>query len=214
MAPPAWPSLPRTAGCSTSSPDFTFGNAGFEAVCTRIGIIDLNADGFPDLAYIDSDAKTAFFVAQIGDGGYAAPAPIAAEQAFDLEVAPLTIDGGPQLLLELAGSQARGFTPTDAGPVVAFQVEYLGGPTLESLLVTDLNGDGVPNLAATASDSSVITWLDRGNLAFEPPSPSPTLLSFSGPGLASVQSGGALPGLVILDANTGANVLEPVCAAP
>ncbi len=215
--------LNGTAGVAIFTPDGgAFGlqtglaltGAGAAAISPRIAIADVTGDGLADLAYLDVTSQTAFVAVQLDGGGFAAPAQLAPELAFDLTAGQLSPDGGPTLIVGLGGRQIRGFTPSASGPVVAFQAEYLGGPTLRALLLADLNGDGTPDLAATGSDSSVVTWLNRGGASFQPASPSPTLLSLGSPELAPVRSGGAMPGLVIFDVASGAVVLEPSCSGP
>lgn len=147
-------------------------NAGEEPI--SLAVADFNGDGIPDLAVTSSFTGTVFILLGNGDGTFATTQMTLANTSCVSSVATgdFNGDGKPDLVVTgnceydqgnsviiLVGNGDGTFT-TGAMPQT--------GHGVGSVAVADLNGDGIPDLALTNSDSSatVTVLLGKGDGTF------------------------------------------------
>ena len=166
------------------------GNGGFQqgqppplpqgAWTCSLAAADLNGDGAPDLAVVDSVAKTIAILLGDGTGSFAAAAgsPVAvAGTPTSVVASDVNGDGRPDLLVPVADSTTKvtgievllgdgvgGFAQAPGSPA-----PILAGPDVY-LLAAELDGDGKPDLAVGNTQKNEISVL-RGDGAggFGPP---------------------------------------------
>lgn len=162
---------------------------------------DFNGDGHLDLAVTTQDRVIDILLGD-GKGGFAAPIAYATGTEVDaIAVSDLSGDGYPDIVVtnsELAGTCPGALclpSGLGAGTVnvlinqgdgtFAPQASYASGNGTASVTVGDLNGDGVPDIAATNSvDNTLSVFFNAGDGTFGPPAT-----------YANAGSGTAVPGV-------------------
>jgi hypothetical protein len=141
-------------------------------------VVDLNGDGIPDVVL-----ETSPVLIYLGnkDGTYteAAAPPIQGPTSYPLVVADFNGDGIPDLGVPLYGENEIGIllgkgNGTFAAPVIA----SIPGSNvdIEHIVVADFNGDGIPDLAVTDGDNSVVDiLLGDGDGTFTPETTNPPI---------------------------------------
>lgn len=140
---------------------------------TGLAAADLDGDGDRDLAVANHETDYLTLLLNDGDGRFS-PAP-GSPLRVDVEPHPHVVtaedldgDDRPDLLVD--HRTAEGLLPlylAADGSYVAGDVIGLGGDPYRAMVVADLNGDGVPDLA-TPNERTVGVRLGRGDRSFGP----------------------------------------------
>jgi hypothetical protein len=152
-----------------------------------VAIGDLNSDGKRDLAVADTGSNSVSVLLGNGAGGFgAATSYSVGRYPRSVAIGDLNGDGKPDLAVGNAGSSQKSVSVLlgngDGSFGAATNFALNSGPT--SVAIGDLNGDGIPDLAATRRATVVSVLLGTGNGAFE------AALDFGvGPGPSSVAIG-------------------------
>ena len=138
-----------------------------------IAAADFDGDGRPDLAVIEYDSQEVGILHNQGDGTFVVAAQIALPTALmDLAAADVDGDGAPDLLVALLGNgtlSAGGVAVllNHGDGTFAPPVQVPAGPHPSALVVADLNGDGMPDLAVLEQSANLLTViLNKGDGTF------------------------------------------------
>jgi hypothetical protein len=135
-----------------------------------VAVGDFNRDGIPDLAVTN---YTVSVLLGNGDGTFQTPANYAAgHQAWGIAVGDLNGDGILDLAVGDVGSRAVGVLLGKGDGTFQPARYYAAGGTgdfIASVAIADLNGDGIPDLAAVAAGTSftVGVLLGKGDGSFQ-----------------------------------------------
>jgi hypothetical protein len=209
---------------TTALPTYDTGNDGYGIEATVVAG-DLNGDGIPDLSVVTFTGMNGIESEYLqvllgkGDGTFLAP-PLSASLGSGvstLTMADFNGDGIPDLLVLNAGASGTAdpssmtvwvgkgdgtFAPTATSTAVA------SSPSQGySVAAADFNGDGIPDLAVSSTDSSCIVqvFLGNGDATFAVPQTyagncySQQLIAadFSGDGIADLAQQGSQIGMLI-----------------
>jgi hypothetical protein len=173
------------------------------AYLDAVAVADVNGDGTPDLVTANYGDDTASVLLGNGDGTFQGPLSFPVGPQSDLAaVADLTGDGIPDLVVAHVTPGSPGGMSVllgngdgTFGPPQTFAV--VGGP--DTVEVADVNGDGIPDLVVTYSDSGAVgVFLGNGDGTFRQPQPPyPAAEGLHAVTVADV-SGDGKPDLVVL----------------
>jgi hypothetical protein len=118
---------------------------------------DFDGDGAADIAYASQPAQVIGVLLGTGGGGFrselAAPT---GSGPYAVHAADLDGDGRDEIIVAHQGeSSLRIFQVSARGPVEALQIPLAA--TVTALHSGDVNGDGVPDLAATSTGAEIVT---------------------------------------------------------
>jgi hypothetical protein len=144
---------------------------------------DLNGDGYPDLAFVNTSDNTVGVLLGAGDGTFTAmtgsPFSVPAYPVA-LTVADLNGDGKLDLAV-ISGTQNNVRVLLNSGTSFTTGATYTAGASPNSIGVGDFNGDGKPDLVtANANDGTATVLLGAGDGTFSAAPDSP-LQTFDGP---------------------------------
>ena len=137
---------------------------------------DFNNDGIPDIAMVSQKSNSVVVLLGKGDGTFSAPkSTTVAALSYGLVAADVNLDGKTDLIaygqngIQLLTGKGDGTfvaAATPLGPSVT-TITY----TVNAVVAADLNGDGIPDLAAIAQYGSgaVAVMLGNGDGTFQPP---------------------------------------------
>jgi len=180
---------------------------------------DFNGDGKTDLAVGSQSTNTISILLGNGDGTFQPQVPHPVDNPDSLVAADMNGDGKPDLVV----SGRFEFGPYRIPAVLlgngdgTFQQPVNYEPDAEMIVVADLNGDGVPDIA-TAADDTVTILLGKGGGVFIPPLTSYPILSdavfiavadFNGDGRADLAVADAGSSAVSILLNDGAGGFQP-----
>jgi hypothetical protein len=123
---------------------------------------DLNGDGKLDLVVVEADTQTVGILLGNGDGTFGTETQLPALPTTPLAVAIADVnkDGKPDLVVGMfeaagpfvtfLGDGTGGFGP----PIATANGNGLVDQSADSLSVMDVNGDGIPDVLATGTDSA------------------------------------------------------------
>ena len=177
----------------------------YSAFATQVAIVDVNGDGLPDIVYDDLNAPQ--ICVQLGtDGSAFRPGPCTTFtlssrfNTFGVISADLNGDGKPDIIFGtysnccVYGPRYLSFGNGDGtfGPATELQPAGLSD---QDLIVTDLNGDGNPDLVLDTGNT-LFVLLNNGNGTFA--APATITWSYSGGGIvqAGDVNGDGIPDLV------------------
>jgi len=163
--------LLNTTTIGSSTPTFTaksdFGIGNFP-ICAVTG--DLNGDGLPDLASVNSGGGTISVLLNTTTVGSLSPS-FSAKTDFAVGSSPIAIsigdfnaDGKPDLATSNRTANTVSVllnttTPGSSTPTFTTQTEFIVGNSPYFTVVKDFNGDGKPDLAAVNNGSSTVSVL-------------------------------------------------------
>lgn len=165
-------------GVFAGAPIAAAGAGGENEVGQSIAAADFNGDGIPDLAFTDRIQEFLTILKGAGNGDFA--------QAFrytfptgsglypvSLAVADFNRDGKPDIAVLVDVSQGTQgevqiFLGNGDGTLQSPTSLALPAAGVSFLAAADLNGDGIPDLAATAQ-GAVWVWLGKGDGTFSAP---------------------------------------------
>lgn len=174
-----------------------------------VAVGDLNGDGIPDLVMADYLAETLQVLIATAPGVYAAPVAVATQHFVTL--AALTRDPSTGFLDIVAGSQAddaaSGFVQVFAGAgdgTFASPVDYGVQGSPEDILVSDISGDGIPDIETVNPNSDLVyVFIGKGDGTYGSTAAYRVGLTPLDFAVADV-NGDGLPDLVTTDLNDGA----------
>lgn len=180
-------------GDGTFQPPVSYGTGGYEAL--SVAIADLNGDGYPDIAvanYCENDSNCAVdgnvsILLNKGDGTFRAGASYDTGGIYSRSVAVADVNGDGHADLVVSNAGRCNTEACDTGEISVFMgngdgtfqppVFYSSGGTAgESVAVSDVNGDGYPDLivanmcltVATCNNGSIIgVLLNNGDGTFQ-----------------------------------------------
>ena len=139
-----------------------------------VAIADLNRDGAPDLATANIDTSTVSVLANRGDGSFEAGLEYPTGRGpITVAIGDLNADGKPDLATANGngGNSISVLLNRGDGSFRAKRDYRTAGSTPVSVAIGDLNGDGKPDLVATAHlgrlTGKVSVLLNRGNGSFQ-----------------------------------------------
>lgn len=140
---------------------------------------DLNGDGALDLVIVEADSRTIGILLGKGNGtfGTEIQLPTLSSTPLAVAIADLNRDGKLDLVVGVSSVQTAGPFVTLLGdgtgrfgpPIGTLNGNNLVDQTADSLSVADVNGDGIPDVLATGSDSAGGTaqiYIGQGNGSF------------------------------------------------
>jgi hypothetical protein len=135
-----------------------------------VAIGDLNGDGNLDLAVADTGSNSVSALLGNGAGGFGAATSYAVGRFPDsVAIGDLNRDGKPDLVVGNSGSSQKSVSVLlgngDGSFGAATNLTLNSGPT--SVAIGDLNGDGIPDLAASRRATVVSVLLGKGDSSFE-----------------------------------------------
>lgn len=149
------------------SGNFTFGKTPSSIVTG-----DFNGDGDLDLAVVDTTTKLVYVLLGKGDGGFFKPTTQAAgKDPLVVTTSDLTNNGELDLVVVFNGSgtQNGGIAVILGNGDGTFQppLTFTAGPLPNSLVVGDVNGDGIPDVVAGNDSKSLMVLLGNGDGTFQ-----------------------------------------------
>ena len=144
---------------------------------------DLNGDGYPDLAFVNTSDNTVGVLLGAGDGTFTAMkgSPFSVP-AFPVALTVADLNGDGKLdLAVISGTQNNVRVLLNSGTSFTTGATYTAGASPNSIGVGDFNGDGKPDLVtANANDGTATVLLGAGDGTFSAAPDSP-LQTFDGP---------------------------------
>ncbi|MFI4967078.1 MAG: FG-GAP repeat domain-containing protein [Gammaproteobacteria bacterium] len=176
-----------------------------------IATADMDGDGIPDLVVLSPADCTVNVVTVDADGNFTLLPPQSFEDITDMSsiaVADVNGDGIPDVIISDESGSAGGVRVLlndghgDLAADVSYASETGSGSGPASVTITDINGDGFPDIiTANASDGSVSILLNNGDATFAAP-----VSYLAGTYAVTVAvadlNGDGLPDLVVTDAGT------------
>jgi trimeric autotransporter adhesin len=171
---------------------------------TSVSAADLNGDGVPDLLVANRDDDTASVLLNTTAPGASTPS-FAAQQEFATGGAPSAVttadlngDGKPDLIVanhddDTASVLFNTTAPGASTPSFAVQQAFATGEEPSAVRATDLNGDGVPDLAVANEGA------DTASVLLNTTTPGASIPSFAAQ--QEFSTGGAPTGVTTTDLN-------------
>jgi hypothetical protein len=137
-----------------------------------VAIGDLNGDGKTDLATANRNADSASVLLNRGDGSFQAKRDYATGSVpYSVAISDLNGDGNPDLATaneEAARANSVSVLLNRGDGSFPAKLDYATGRGPVSVAITDLNGDGKPDLATANGDAhSATVLLNRGDGSFQ-----------------------------------------------
>src|SRR5580698_531682 len=119
----------------------------------KIVAVDLNGDGFPDLAVANAGGSNVGVILNDQHGGFAAQVPYPLLNfSIDVVAADVNGDGKLDLLLPESACGCLGVLLGAGDGTFGAENDFLIGNQPYQIAVGDLNGDGIPDVAVTIDD--------------------------------------------------------------
>lgn len=122
---------------------------------------DLNDDGTPDLAVLNSDVKTVSVLLGKGDGTFASKVDYpTGKHPTSLTIRDFDGNGSPDLAVANYHSNTISVMLGTGDGAFASKVDYPTGNNPAQVVTADFDGDGVPDLAVTNTDTDTLSDTD------------------------------------------------------